>query len=117
MGFGGEWAAGAVLMGEIIRAQHRGKAVGCVQSAYAVGWAAAALISTILLTLLPAEYGWRAVFWIGVLPAGLIIYIRRYIKEPEVFEETRKAIQASGEDTGPLAIFRPAILKLSLIHI
>jgi MFS family permease len=115
LGFGGEWAAGAVLMGEIIRPQHRGKAVGCVQSAYAVGWAAAAIISTILLTLLPTEYGWRAVFWIGVLPAGLVIYIRRYIKEPEVFEETRQAIRNSGEDTGPLAIFRPAILKTTIL--
>jgi MFS family permease len=38
LGFGGEWAAGAVLMGEVIRAQHRGKAVGSVQSGWAIGW-------------------------------------------------------------------------------
>ena len=43
LGFGGEGAAGAVLIGEIIPARHRGKAVGCVQSAYAVGWFAASL--------------------------------------------------------------------------
>lgn len=115
LGFGGEWAAGAVLMGEIIRPRHRGKAVGCVQSAYAVGWAAASIVSTVLLASLPAEYGWRAVFFVGVLPAALVIYIRRYIKEPEIFEETRQAVRASGEDTGPLAIFRPAILKTTIL--
>jgi len=115
LGFGGEWAAGAVLMGEIIRPQHRGKAVGCVQSAYAVGWAVAAIVSTLLLTLLPAEYAWRVVFFVGVLPAVLVLYIRRYIKEPEVFEETRQAVRASGEDTGPLAIFRPAVLKTTIL--
>jgi len=46
LGFGGEWAAGAVLMGEVIRAEHRGKAVGSVQSGWAVGWAIAAIAAT-----------------------------------------------------------------------
>jgi MFS family permease len=36
-GFGGEWVAGAVLMGETVRAQFRGRAVGSVQSGWAVG--------------------------------------------------------------------------------
>ena len=49
LGFGGEWAVGSVLMGEIVRAQHRGKAVGTVQSGWAVGWGAAALLYTCLL--------------------------------------------------------------------
>lgn len=40
LGFGGEWAAGAVLMAETIRAEHRGKAMGAVQSAWALGWGA-----------------------------------------------------------------------------
>src|SRR6266851_2426929 len=46
LGFGGEWAAGAGLMGEVIRAQHRGKAVGSVQSGWAIGWAIAAILAT-----------------------------------------------------------------------
>ena len=41
LGFGGEWAVGSVLIGEMIRAEHRGKAVGTVQSGWAVGWGAA----------------------------------------------------------------------------
>lgn len=47
LGFGGEWAVGSVLMGEIVRAQHRGKAVGTVQSGWAVGWGAAAILYTL----------------------------------------------------------------------
>src|SRR4029077_16416833 len=53
LGFGGEWAVGSVMVGEIIRAQHRGKAVGTVQSGWAVGWGAAALAFTLVFTLLP----------------------------------------------------------------
>jgi MFS family permease len=102
-------------MGEIIRPQHRGKVVGCVQSAYSVGWAAASIMSTVLLTVLPATYGWRAVFLVGVLPALLVLYIRRFVKEPELFEETRRAIQDSREDTSPLAIFRSAIRKTTVL--
>ena len=55
IGFGGEWAAGAVLMGEVIRAEYRGKAVGTVQSAYAVGYGAAAILSSILFAMMDPE--------------------------------------------------------------
>jgi MFS family permease len=77
LGFGGEWAAGAVLMGEVIRAQHRGKAVGTVQSGWAIGWGAAAILSTLLFSLFPEDRAWRALFWIGLLPALLVFFIRR----------------------------------------
>src|SRR5947207_1121061 len=75
LGFGGEWAAGAVLMGEVIRAHHRGKAVGSVQSGWAIGWGVAALLSTMLFTLLPQDTAWRALFWIGLLPAFLVFFV------------------------------------------
>ena len=48
LGFGGEWAAGSVLIGEVIRAKDRGRAVGTVQSAWAWGWGAAAILATIM---------------------------------------------------------------------
>jgi len=47
-GFGGEWAAGSVLIGEVVRGADRGKVVGIVQSAWAWGWAAAAILATII---------------------------------------------------------------------
>lgn len=54
-GFGGEWAAGAVLMGETIRAQYRGRAVGSVQSGWAIGWGPAVLAQAALFSYLPAD--------------------------------------------------------------
>ena len=78
LGFGGEWAVGSVLMGEAIRARYRGKAVGTVQAGWAVGWGVTAVCYTVLFSLLPAATAWRAMFWIGILPALLVFYIRRY---------------------------------------
>ncbi len=82
VGFGAEWACGAVLMAEIIRPEHRGKALGSVQSAWAVGWGAAVLLSALVFTYAPADIAWRLLFAIGLLPALLIIFIRRGLKEP-----------------------------------
>jgi MFS family permease len=86
-GFGGEWAAGAVLMGEVVRDRYRGRAVGIVQTGWAFGWGGAALIYTGLFALFPEELAWRMLFWIGILPAGLVFWIRRYVKEPEIRHE------------------------------
>jgi MFS family permease len=84
LGFGGEWAAGAVLMGEVIRDKYRGRAVGLVQTGWSIGWGAAALLYTILIATLPEALAWRALFWIGILPAGLVFWIRRFVEEPEL---------------------------------
>ena len=82
LGFGGEWAAGAVLMGEVIRDKYRGRAVGIVQTGWSFGWGAAALLFTIFSAILPEELVWKALFWIGIAPAGLVFWIRRYVEEP-----------------------------------
>jgi len=84
-GFGGEWTVGAVLMGEIVRAKNRGKAVGTLQSGWALGWAMAALLSTFVLTSMPTEWGWRVLFFIGATPALMLFFIRRQVKEPQLF--------------------------------
>ncbi len=84
LGFGGEWAAGAVLMGEVIRDKYRGRAVGLVQTGWSIGWGAAALLYTLLIATLPEEYAWRTLFWIGLAPAGLVFWIRRFVEEPEL---------------------------------
>jgi MFS family permease len=69
-GFGGEWAAAAVLVGEVIRAEHRGEAVGAMQSGWAIGWGIAALLATLFFTVLAPEVAWRALFWVGITPAA-----------------------------------------------
>jgi MFS family permease len=84
LGFGGEWAAGAVLMGETIQAQFRGRAVGCVQSGWAVGWGLAVALQAIAFSVLPPDQAWRWMFAFGALPALLVFFLRRYVKEPDV---------------------------------
>jgi MFS family permease len=84
LGFGGEWAAGAVLMGEVIRDKYRGRAVGLVQTGWAVGWGTAALLYTLLSANLPEALTWKVMFWIGLAPAGLVFWIRRYVEEPAI---------------------------------
>src|SRR5258708_26485244 len=89
LGFGGEWAAGAVLMGEAIRPQFRGRSVGSLQSGWAVVWRLAVLAHAILFSYLPADVAWRWMFVIGALPALLVCYLRRYVTEPEIAAATR----------------------------
>jgi len=113
LGFGGEWAAGAVLMGEVIRPQHRGTAVGSVQSGWAVGWGIAAILATVLFTVLPENTAWRSLFFVGVAPAFLVFFVRRFVDEPPIF----KAAQArtAGSHASPWEIFRPAILRTTIL--
>ena len=115
LGFGGEWAVGSVLMGEAIRAQYRGKAVGTVQGGWAVGWGVTAISYTVLFSVLPAATAWRAMFWIGILPALLVFYIRRNVPEPEVFHQTREREAAIGRGSRFLEIFSPAVLKITFL--
>jgi len=115
LGFGGEWAVGSVLMGEAIRAQHRGKAVGTVQGGWAVGWGIAAICYAVLFSILPAAFAWRAMFWIGILPALLVFYIRSNVPEPEVFSQTRAREVKLGEGSHFLEIFSPAMLRITFL--
>src|SRR5262245_9426732 len=115
LGFGGEWAAAAVLIGEVIRPQHRGKAVGAMQSGWAVGWGIAALLATVFFQLMPQEIAWRALFWVGLTPAVLIFFVRRFVDEPPVFIKTRENLVASGTRASFLEIFSPAILKTTIL--
>src|ERR1700760_3102640 len=114
-GFGGEWAAGAVLMGEAIRPQYRGRAVGSVQSGWAVGWGLAVLSQAILFSLMPAEVAWRWMFVIGALPALMVFYLRRYVTEPEIAAATRVKQIASGDQPPLWEIFSPSILKTTIL--
>ncbi len=85
LGMGGEWASGAALVSETWPAAHRGKALGLMQSAWAIGYAAAALVTALVLP----RWGWRAVFFVGVLPALFTIWIQRRVREPEAWTRVR----------------------------
>jgi MFS family permease len=83
LGMGGEWTTGAALIAETWCAEHRGKALGFMQSAYAIGEAIAALVVALVLP----HFGWRPVFFVGVLPAFLVFWIQRRVPEPELWKQ------------------------------
>jgi MFS family permease len=114
-GFGGEWAAGSVLIGEVVRADDRGKVVGVVQSAWAWGWAAAAILATIIFQVFDQHIAWRLLFFVGILPALLVFYIRSKVPEPVIFQEAkqtaerRSALQIFGRELLPTTILGAAL--------
>jgi MFS family permease len=111
LGFGGEWAVGAVLIAETIRGEYRGKAVGIVQSGWAIGWGIAALCYAVLFSTLAPALAWRAMFWIGLLPALLVIYIQRHVPESAVFE---RKVASRESPAGPLEIFSGGLWTVTL---
>jgi len=115
LGFGGEWAAGAILIGEVIRPQYRGRAVGSVQSGWAVGWGVAVLAQALLFSILPPEEAWRWMFAVGVLPALLVFYLRRYVEEPPVAMEARARQKLTGDSPAIWEIFSGPILKTTIL--
>jgi MFS family permease len=91
LGFGGEWAAGAILIAEVANPAQRGRVLGMIQSSWAVGWAMALVAYTLVFSFAPQAIAWRIVFWLGILPGLLTLYVRRNVREPEVFVKTREA--------------------------
>lgn len=86
LGMGGEWVAGAALITETWDAKHRGKAMGLVQSAWAIGYALAAIVAGVISPL----WGWRGVFFFGLIPALLAIWVRKGTKEPDIWVKSKQ---------------------------
>jgi len=115
IGFGGEWAVGSILMGEMVRAQYRGRAVGSVQSAWAVGWGFAVLAQAVIFSLAPPEVAWRYMFALGAAPAVLIFFIRRHVEDAPLAKQSR-AMQAAANDRPPLTeIFSGPHLRTTIL--
>ena len=108
LGMGGEWASGAALVSETWPAEHRGKALGLMQSAWAIGYALAAIVTAIVLP----RWGWRAVFFVGILPAFITLWIRRSVREPQLWQRARAAPVNAGRALAE--IFRPPLRALTL---
>jgi MFS family permease len=112
IGFGGEWTAGAVLIGETVRPQFRGRAVGSVQSGWAIGWGIAVALQTIFYLVLPPEEAWRWLFAFGVFPALLVALLRRFVPEPEIAVR----VQQADVPRAPFwDIFKPPVLKATIL--
>lgn len=98
LGMGGEWASGAALVSETWSAEHRGKALGFMQSSWAIGYAAAAIVTAIVMPI----WGWRGVFFVGVLPALLTVWVRQRVKEPEIWLRQHAARRPAGLGLGQI---------------
>src|SRR5256714_5231322 len=91
LGMGGEWNTGATLVAETWPTELRAKAISIVQSAWAIGYALAALVAGTVL-----HYAnWRIVFFVGILPALVILWIRKDVPESEMWLERHRAGKGS----------------------
>jgi MFS family permease len=92
LGMGGEWNTGATLVAETWPTQLRAKAIAVVQSSWAIGYAAAALVAWAVLSV----WDWRAVFFVGVLPALLTFWILRRVPESEMWKQHQREQRTAG---------------------
>lgn len=90
LGMGGEWNTGATLVAESWPTELRAKAISIVQSSWALGFAAAALVAGPVARY----YGWRAVFFVGILPAIITLWIQRSVPESEMWRERTSGAKA-----------------------
>jgi MFS family permease len=113
LGMGGEWATGAALVSETWRPEHRGKALGVMQSGFALGYALAALIAALVMP----RWGWRAVFYAGILPALLTLWIRRGVEESPLWlaQQANLSAPAARSGGGPLRSALKSSGKLILV--
>ncbi|MGV9252334.1 MFS transporter [Streptomyces sp. NPDC003697] len=113
LGFGGEWAVGAVLISEVIPAKKRGAVAGFIQGAWSFGWALAVLASVLILPNF-GGLGWRMMFWIGLVPAPIVIYILRKVPESPVWLEARRTRKTRTPISLGL-IFRRKFLRFTIL--
>jgi MFS family permease len=109
LGMGGEWNTGATLVAESWPTEFRAKAISVVQSSWALGFAAAALVAGPV----SRYFGWRAVFFVGILPALLTLWIRRSVPESDLWEQQRFRGQPEASASRGADGFAPATSHVS----
>ncbi|MET8167113.1 MFS transporter [Streptomyces sp. NPDC005329] len=111
LGFGGEWAVGAILVAEYASAKHRGRTLGAIQSSWAVGWGLAVLTYTLVFSFFGDDIAWRVMFWTGALPALLVVWMRRRVQDAP---QATAAREQSAERGSFPAIFKGPLLRTTL---
>ncbi|MCX5522762.1 MFS transporter [Streptomyces bobili] len=111
LGFGGEWAVGAILVAEYASAQHRGRTLGAIQSSWAVGWGLAAIMYTLVFSVFGDDVAWRVMFWTGALPALLVVWMRRRVQDAPTAVAARERNAGKGSFA---AIFRGPLLRTTI---
>jgi MFS family permease len=107
-GMGGVWSSGAALVAESWPSSSRGRALGFMQSGWAIGYAAAVLVAGFI----QPRFGWRAVFFVGILPAFFTLWVQRRVKEPAIWTAAAKS---SAPSPGFASIFKSGIGRLTLM--
>ena len=108
LGMGGVWTCGAALVSESWPAHSRGKALGFMQSGWAIGYAAAVLVSGYV----QPRFGWRAVFFLGILPAFFTLWVQQRVAEPAIWTAASRT-KADGRGFGD--IFKSGIGGLTVV--
>ncbi|MFF7054679.1 MFS transporter [Streptomyces griseorubiginosus] len=111
LGFGGEWAVGAILVAEYASARHRGRTLGAIQSSWAVGWALAAIMYTLVFSVFDDGTAWRVMFWTGALPALLVVWMRRRVQDAPEAVAVREKSAGKGSFA---AIFKRDLLRTTI---
>jgi MFS family permease len=109
IGLGAEWSSGAVLVAETWPAEHRAKAVGIMQSGWALGYMLAAGMTALILP----RWGWRALFLAGLAPALLALAIRRNVQEPEIW--ARGLERSTSQRTSLHGIFQGVLRRRTIL--
>jgi MFS family permease len=105
LGMGGEWASGAALVAETWPGRHRGKALAFVQSSWAAGYA----LGAVIVALVMPRFGWRAVFFVGIAPALIALWVQRALREPDAWRKQRTTQVPVGQ------LFRGALGRSLLV--
>ncbi|MBR7837561.1 MFS transporter [Actinospica durhamensis] len=114
LGFGGEWAAGAVLVAEYALARYRGRTVAFVQASWAVGWAAAVVVSTLALDHLAPGLSWRVLFWTGALPGLTLLYLRRRVVDAPVHLSEQRPQTAAATRAPLRQVFSGGVRRITV---
>ena len=117
LGFGGEWSVGAVLIAEVAPARFRGRLLGYVSTSWAVGWALAIVAYTLIFSYAGND-AWRYLFFVGILPAVALLFMRRNVKDSEASAKSRQeATVQNAASSGFGALFRRDLRRTTLLSL
>ena len=117
IGMGGVWAAGMPLTLEHWPAHLRGTASGMMQSGYSLGFLLSSLVFQLAYPLVNrSNAGWRVMFWIGVLPAFLVLFIIKGVSESPVWLERQRHLRSrqQRDRLSLIGLFAPDVVRTTI---
>ncbi|WP_321871614.1 MFS transporter [Paraburkholderia tropica] len=115
IGYAAELTASSTLVNEMIQSRYRARAVSGTQSGYAVGYGVAVCSMLAVHALVPADYAWRVLFGLGIVPALYVILLQRFVGESKLFLAAKKATPAERDRTTLLDLFRGRNARNTLV--